>query len=164
MLQDYSYEDRFAWILRKKEEGSQLCKDQKYKEAIDIWMQAMCGYEFGKYKKDKKTETESQLKIPIVNNMALSFMMLANEEPNMRLKYLEKANGLLEQILKIDPKNEKALLRKCGVLVDLGGLKECEELLERLNVIAFDSAKSQAVYMEIKKIKQRMEDKKNGNK
>ena len=80
----------------------------------------------------------------------------------MRLKYLEKANGLLEQILKIDPKNEKALLRKCGVLVDLGGLKECEELLERLNVIAFDSAKSQAVYMEIKKIKQRMEDKKNG--
>ena len=54
MLQDYSYEDRFAWILRKKEEGSQLCKDQKYKEAIDIWMQAMCGYEFGKYKKDKK--------------------------------------------------------------------------------------------------------------
>ena len=102
------------------------------------------------------------MKIPIVNNMALSFMMLANEEPNMRLKYLEKANGLLEQILKIDPKNEKALLRKCGVLVDLGGLKECEELLERLNVIAFDSAKSQAVYMEIKKIKQRMEDKKNG--
>lgn len=67
-------------------------------------------------------------------------------------------------MLKSDPKNEKALLRKCGVLVELNGLKECEEILEKLNLIAFDSANSQAVYMEIKRIKQRIEEKKNPKK
>jgi len=58
--------------------------------------------------------------------------------------------------LKIEPRNEKALMRKCRVLVDLGGdanYKQCENLLSILNEVAFDSAKSQAVYMEIKNIR-----------
>lgn len=47
--------------------------------------------------------------------------------------------------MKIEPKNEKALMRKCRVLVDLGGdvnYKQCESLLKHLNEVAFDSAKS----------------------
>jgi len=62
---------------------------------------------------------------------------------------------LLDQVLKIEPKNEKALMRKCRVLVDIGGkenFQQCESLLKILNEVAFDSAKSQAVYMEIRKI------------
>ena len=123
----------------------------------------MCAYDFSKHK-DKHSETESKLKIPIVNNMALSFMMLATQELSSKASHLERANGLLDQVLKSDPKNEKALLRKCGVLVDLNCLKECEEILEKLNLIAFDSANSQAVYMEIKRIKQRIEDIRNPKK
>ena len=123
----------------------------------------MCAYDFSKHS-DKRQETESKLKIPIVNNMALSFMMLANEDAPNKQEYLQKANGLLDQVLKSDPKNEKALLRKCGVLIDLNGLKESEEILEKLNLLAFDSANSQAVYMEIKRIKERIEDKKNPKK
>lgn len=65
------------------------------------------------------------MKIPIVNNMALAFMLLAKEEPKQEKVYLERANGLLDQVLKSDPNNEKALLRKCGILVDLGRIKEC---------------------------------------
>jgi hypothetical protein len=71
---------------------------------------------------------------------------------------------LLDQVLKSDHRNEKALLRKCGVLIDLNGLKECEEILEKLNLLAFDSANSQAVYMEIKRIKERIEEKRNPKK
>ena len=104
-------------------------------------MQALCAYDFSKYK-SKKQETESKLKIPIVNNMALSFMMLAKEDSFNEIRYLQKANGLLDQVLKSDPNNEKALLRKCAILVDLGSINECYLLLEKLNVIAFDSAKS----------------------
>lgn len=50
-------------------------------------MQAMCAYDFSKHS-DKRSETESKLKIPIVNNMALSFMMLANEDAPNQQKYL----------------------------------------------------------------------------
>jgi len=35
-------------------------------------------------------------------------------------------------VLKSDPKNEKAMLRKCGVLVDIGKIPECREILEKL--------------------------------
>lgn len=103
-------------------------------------MQALCAYDFSKYKKRPK-ETEIALKLPIVNNMALAFMILSKSttDPN---KYLERANGLLDQVLRSDPKNEKALLRKGGVLVDLGRISECREILEKLQVVAFDSAKS----------------------
>jgi len=40
-------------------------------------MQALCGYDFSTYK-DKK-DTEKLLKIPIVNNMAMVFMLMAKE-------------------------------------------------------------------------------------
>ena len=67
--------------------------------------------------------------------------------------------------MKVEPKNEKALMRKCRVLVDIGGKENydnCDKLLEILNEVAFDSAKSQAVYMEIKNIRENMEAKKTG--
>ena len=105
-----------------------------------MWMQALCAYDFSKHK-EKIKETESQLKIPIVNNMALSFMLLAKQDAG-NVKYLQRANGLLDQVLKLDPNNEKAMLRKCGVLIDLGSVTECQQILEKLNVVAFDSANS----------------------
>ena len=71
------------------------------------------------------------LKIPIVNNMALAFMILSKSTLD-EAKYLDRANSLLDQVLKSDPKNEKALLRKCGVLVDTGKTPECREILEKL--------------------------------
>ena len=72
------------------------------------------------------------------------------------MEYLQKVSNLLDQVLKIQPKNEKALMRKCRVLVDIGGnqnYQKCEECLKILNEVAFDSPKSQAVYMEIKNIR-----------
>jgi len=131
-------------------------------EAIDTWMQALCAYDFTKYKNRKK-ETEAanmSLKIPIVNNMALAFMILSKTTSD-ESKYLSRAMRLLDQVLKIDPNNEKALLRKCGVVLDLGSIQECREIIDKLQVVAFDSANSQAVYMEIKRINQRIEEKLN---
>ena len=121
-LQNSSFEERYEWISQKKQEGSAQFSDKKYLEAIDTWMQALCAYDFSKYKKPAK-ETEKSLKIPIVNNMALAFMILAKSTLD-EAKYLDRANGLLDQVLKSEPNNEKALLRKCGVLVDLGRIPE----------------------------------------
>ena len=113
----------------------------------------------------KRQEIDTTLKIPIVNNMALAFQKLANQADEHQMEYLQKVSNLLDQVLKIEPKNEKALMRKCRVLVDIGGkenFQQCESLLKILNEVAFDSAKSQAVYMEIRKIQENMEEKKSG--
>ena len=90
---------------------------------------------------------------------------MANKGDEHKTDYLQKVSNLLDQVLKVEPKNEKALMRKCRVLVDIGGKEnydECETLLKVLNEVAFDSAKSQAVYMEIKNIRENMEAKKTG--
>jgi hypothetical protein len=63
--------------------------------------------------------------------MALAFMIMSKCTSD-EIKYLNKANGLLDQVLRSDPKNEKAMLRKCGVLIDLGNIKECREILDKL--------------------------------
>ena len=50
---------------------------------------------------------------------------------------LIRSKGLIDQVLKIDQKNEKALMRKCNILIDLGELKECEKQLKNLEEVAF---------------------------
>jgi len=40
-------------------------------------------------------------------------------------------------VLKIQPRNEKALMRKCNVMLDLGHKKECQENMKILEEIAF---------------------------
>lgn len=50
-IKDYSLNERIQWINDKKDEGSQLFKNQEWQEAIDVWMKALCGFEFSKYKK-----------------------------------------------------------------------------------------------------------------
>ena len=146
-LLNSSFEERYDWISEKKKEGSVQFQEKKDLEAIDTWMQALCAYDFSKYKsrEGRKKETEKSLKIPIVNNMALAFMILAKTTID-EAKYLDRANGLLDQVLKSEPNNEKAMLRKCGVLVDLGRIPEARQILEKLQIIAFDRANSQAVY------------------
>jgi len=50
---------------------------------------------------------------------------------------LTQANNLLDQVLKLQPKNEKALMRKCNVLLDLGKTKDCEAMMKVLEEVAF---------------------------
>ena len=35
-----------------------------------------------------------------------------------------------------EPKNEKAIMRKCNILIDLGKVSECEELMKYLEEMA----------------------------
>ena len=43
--------------------------------------------------------------------MALNLMHMGDRE--------DECNKLLDNILKLDPKNEKGLMRKCNILLDL---------------------------------------------
>ena len=45
-LKNCSYDERVQWITQKKEEANVLFKQQKHDEAVDAYMQALCGFNF----------------------------------------------------------------------------------------------------------------------
>ena len=61
--------------------------------------------------------------------------------------YMNRSRNLIEQVLRLDSKNEKALMRKCNVMLALG--EDFSSILPDLDEVAFQSDKSQAVYGEI---------------
>lgn len=68
-------------------------------------MFALCGFDFKKIaSSDQKIWTDKNLKIPLLNNMGQCLI---------QQKKYERAIDMLEQALKVDSKNEKALLRQC---------------------------------------------------
>ena len=73
-----SWDDRFKWVHSIKEEGNKLFKQEKYDDAIDIYMKGLCGMDFSQYdvktkeeQKDKDMRVNRELKAPILNNIAL---------------------------------------------------------------------------------------------
>ena len=79
-------------------------------------MQALCGYDFNGYalSADGKAELDKAILLPILNNMALC--MLKMNSPHGTSYSLR----LIEQVLRVDPMNDKALLRKSVIFRDLG--------------------------------------------
>ena len=59
-----------------------------------------------------------------MSNMSLNLMHMGGRE--------EECSKLLDNILKLDNKNEKALMRKCNVLLDIGKPEECKQLIPKL--------------------------------
>lgn len=57
----------------------------------------------------------------------------------MAANYLVRSSDLIDQVLKIDPRNEKGLMRKLTILVEMGDKKKYEEFLSKLEDVAFQS-------------------------
>ena len=70
---------------------------------------------------EQKSDTEKKLKVPILNNMALC--LINDKKPDRALQ-------MLELVLKIDPTNEKALLRQCGAHIDLVDFDKATKVLK----------------------------------
>lgn len=79
-----------------------------------------------------------------------------DEQPKKALNYFERSRDLIDQVLKIDPRNEKALMRKLNILVELGESKQYEPMFKLLEDVAFQSEQSQIVYNNIKKLRERI--------
>ena len=75
-LKDFSFEQRCRWIEEQKDNGNKAFKDTNYEEAVEIYIKALCGFEFNKKELTKKDliYIDNKLKLPILNNMALSLM------------------------------------------------------------------------------------------
>ena len=114
--------------------------ESNYDEAIEVYIRALCGFEFNKnkLKKHEVTYIDNKLKLPILNNMSLSLINLGKSNQQC----LAQANNMIDQVLKIDGRNSKALIRKCHVLIDLSKGDDCEPLLKIIEEVAFQSDQS----------------------
>ena len=60
-----------------------------------------------------------------------------DERPQSALNHFSRSRDLIDQVLKIDPRNEKALTRKLNILVELGETKALEPIFKVLEDVAF---------------------------
>ena len=61
---------------------------------------------------------------------------------------------MLDKVLQVNSKNEKALMRKCQCFIELVEYDKANGVLKLLEEVAFQSENSQSVYQEIKSLKQ----------
>ena len=114
-LEGKNWEERYDWILKQKEEGNKLYKAQSHQEALDVYLKSLCGFDFGSDQtREQQERVEKELKAPILNNMALCLM---------KQKKHQQANKILDQVLKSDPSNFKALIRKSDNYIQMGDLE-----------------------------------------
>ena len=71
-LKDASFDERWKWVVDRKEEGNNEYKNKEFEGALDGYLLALCGLGFDKsITQEQKTNVENQLKLPVLNNMAL---------------------------------------------------------------------------------------------
>ena len=131
-LRGKSWDERYAWILKIKDEGNVLFKAEKIAEAIDVYMKALCGMDFSSYDhgkdfKARELRVNKELKAPILNNIALCL--------NKQGKY-QRAVTMLDQVLEADPSNAKAWQRKIQNQLLLGEVEEASKTIVKAEKVA----------------------------
>jgi len=118
-----SFDEKCQWIESNKQIGNNLVKENKLEEALDAYLKSLCGFSFKEDGVSKETihEKDVELKVPILNNMALCLI---------RSKKFERALSMLDQVVKIDPKNEKAMMRKCMAYIEMVDYERANKCLK----------------------------------
>ena len=100
-----------------------MVKENKLEEALDAYLKSLCGFSFKEDGVSKETihEKDVELKVPILNNMALCLI---------RSKKFDRALSMLDQVVKIDPKNEKAMMRKCMAYIEMVDYERANKCLK----------------------------------
>ena len=77
-LRETDWEAHTEWENRFKEQGNVKFKEERYEEAIDSYMRALCGMDFSSYEhlqdakadKERELNVKRNLKAPVLNNIA----------------------------------------------------------------------------------------------
>ena len=107
-------------MRQRKSEGNRLFNKQKYQEAADRYLEALSGLpsaQAGSNSDDEAGRLLNELEVPCYNNIALC---LKNQ--NRPAQALE----VLDIVLKRDPGNQKALVRKLEILLQLNETAKLE--------------------------------------
>ena len=120
-MQGMTYDERKEWLVEKKDEGNALFQHGKFAEATECYMQAISGLTQGTTAAEKADATRT-IHVPLVNNLAACFVELGE---------WGRAAALSDEVLKLDPDNLKALLRKGRALLCLREHDAAGEVLRR---------------------------------
>lgn len=96
---------------------------------MDVYLSSLCGFAFNKKEltPDQLKYTEHELKVPVLNNLALCLM---------KLNRYERAVAMLDQALKVS-RNFKSTLRKCQCFIELTEYQKAEACVVELEELAF---------------------------
>ncbi|CDW76411.1 tpr domain containing protein [Stylonychia lemnae] len=142
-LSGKNWEEKYEWVNNQREEGNKIFKKGIYDQAIDTYLKALCGMDFGKQDEDQEERVNKDLKAPILNNIALC---LIKQNKFMR------SNQMLDQVLKVDPENFKAWTRKVQNFLKIGDTEEAKKTVtdaEKQAVTLEDKALITGLYKEI---------------
>jgi len=114
--------ERLAWINEQRKKGNERFGAGEYDAAVDEYMRCLCALDFksckGGVSEDQAKMGDVQMKIPVLNNMAQCMI---------KKDLAERANDLLDEVLKLDPKNAKATARKLTCMLKLGQVYAVEK-------------------------------------
>ena len=97
-------DERKEWVHTKRSKGNKLVSEQEYDKAIDAYLEALSGLSF----KDEQLIVDN--KIPILNNIGHCMIKKGMHE---------RALAILDEVVKLDPSNFKAHIRKARCFIDL---------------------------------------------
>lgn len=127
MLKGKTWQERYDWIVGQKDETNKLFKSGVYDQAIDGYLKALCGLDFGKQTAEEEDRVNKELKAPILNNIAACLIKQGK---------LQRANIMLEKVLQADPENFKAWTRKVANLIKLGEVDQAKKALTKTEKLA----------------------------
>ena len=126
-LKGLSAEEKWNWVLAQKEEGNKQYTGKDYSSAEWTYLKALLGVDMGKdLSKERINEINQKLKLPILNNLAQCLK---------QQKQYPRAMQMIEEALKVDSNNQKALCRKATLLIEMTEFDRAEAVLKKLDDI-----------------------------
>eukprot|EP01126_Amoeba_proteus_P012956 TRINITY_DN1539_c0_g1_i1.p1 TRINITY_DN1539_c0_g1~~TRINITY_DN1539_c0_g1_i1.p1 ORF type:complete len:316 (-),score=84.78 TRINITY_DN1539_c0_g1_i1:110-955(-) len=111
-----SIPDKIEAANQKKDEGNDLFKQQKFKEAYDVYEEALNFFQYT-YPKGEEEKLMNSTKLPILLNQAAC---------QLRLKEYKKARISCEKCLDIDETNVKAIFRRGQAWQGMGDFEKAK--------------------------------------
>eukprot|EP00347_Sterkiella_histriomuscorum_P022036 403331911 len=144
IIKGKSWDEQYDWVQSQKEEGNKLYKVEVFDQAIDAYMKALCGLDFGKDQTEDQVDRVSKdLKAPILNNIAMCLIKQGK---------FQRSNQMLDQVLACDEDNFKAWTRKVQNHIRMGETEQAKKSVQKFEKLASsleDKALITSLYKEI---------------
>ncbi|CAD8106945.1 unnamed protein product [Paramecium sonneborni] len=123
-IYEKSNEEKFLNLEQFKLEGNLLFKNKEYNKAAYFYQQAIIYFDYLFPDGDQEIEKYKLLEEQCNNNMAQCRFLQGN---------LDEAWNYSDQVLRINPKNEKAIFRQAKILLQKDDLEQCQALVKKLD-------------------------------
>jgi len=121
LIQVLTPEEKLEWAMARKEEGNNHFTKMETDEAIQRYLDATVGLDFGSTQEHEQ-KTRELVQIPVLTNLAACYA---------RKREWGKVVQFCDQALELDPYHIKALVRRGRARIEMDNLREAREDLLR---------------------------------